>query len=107
MGDYKGFGLSLFCEILGGIMSGGKTIQPANERLGGVINNMMSIVIDPNQLVNNSFLQEELKLLINYVKSSPNASESDPVALPGEIERRRQKERLKSLQSMSKQANRK
>ena len=96
MGDYKGFGLSLFCEILGGIMSGGKTIQPANERLGGVINNMMSIVIDPNQLVNNSSLQEELKLLINYVKSSPNASESDPVALPGEIERRRQKDRLEA-----------
>ena len=96
MGDYKGFGLSLFCEILGGIMSGGKTIQPANERLGGVINNMMSIVIDPNRLVNNSSLQEELKLLINYVKSSPNASESDPVALPGEIECRRQKDRLES-----------
>ena len=96
MGDYKGSGLSLFCEILGGIMSGGKTIQPANERLGGVINNMMSIVIDPNQLINNSSLQEELKLLIDYVKSSPNASESDPVVIPGEIERRRYKERLET-----------
>ena len=96
MGDYKGFGLSLFCEILGGIMSGGKTIQPANERLGGVINNMISIVIDPNKLVDNSSLQEELKLLIDYVKSSPNASEAEPVVLPGEIERKRREERLKS-----------
>ena len=96
MGDYKGFGLSLFCEILGGIMSGGKTIQPANERLGGVINNMMSIVINPNQLIDNSSLQEELKSLINYIKSSPNALESEPVCLPGEPERKRQKQRLKS-----------
>ena len=96
MGDYKGFGLSLFCEILGGIMSGGKTIQPANERLGGVINNMISIVIDPNKLVDNSSLQEELKLLIDYVKSSPNASEAEPVVLPGEIERKTREERLKS-----------
>ena len=96
MGDYKGFGLSLFCEILGGIMSGGKTIQPTNERLGGVINNMMSIVIDPNQLINNSSLQEELKLLIDYVKSSPYASESNPVVIPGEIERRRYKDRLET-----------
>ena len=77
-------------------MSGGKTIQPANERLGGVINNMMSIVIDPNKLVDNFSLQEELKLLIDYVKSSPNASASDPVVLPGEIERKKRKENLES-----------
>lgn len=96
MGDYKGFGLSLFCEILGGILSGGKTIQPGHKRLGGVINNMMSILIDPSYLVKNSYLNEELDLLVKYIKSSPSVSDNQPVVLPGEIEQKNMNDRLKN-----------
>lgn len=94
MGDYKGFGLSLFCEILGGILSGGKTIQPDHDRLGGVVNNMMSILIDPSYLVKNSHLNDELNSLIQYIKSSPSVSKNKPVVLPGEIEQKHMKDRL-------------
>ena len=96
MGEYKGFGLSLFCEILGGILSGGKTIQPDHKRLGGVINNMMSIIINPSYLVKNSFLNDELNSLIEYIKSSPSISEDSPVVLPGEIEQKTMDDRLKN-----------
>ena len=96
MGDYKGFGLSLFCEILGGIMSGGTTIQPNHERLGGVINNMMSVIIDPKHLVKNSSLNDELEHLIHYIKSSPSTKKDFPVVLPGELERKKRSHRLKN-----------
>ena len=96
MGNYKGFGLSLFCEILGGLLSGGKTIQPGHDRLGGVVNNMMSILIDPKYLVEDSALNNELESLIDYIKSSPNASDDVPVMLPGEIEQKNMKYRLKN-----------
>ena len=96
MGNYKGFGLSLFCEILGGLLSGGKTIQPGHVRLGGVVNNMMSILIDPKYLVEDSALNNELESLIDYIKSSPNASDDVPVMLPGEIEQKNMKYRLKN-----------
>ncbi len=96
MGDYKGYGLSLFCEILGGILSGGKTIQPQHERLGGVINNMMSILIDPTYLITNSYLNEELNSLIQYIKSSPSVAKDSPVLLPGEVEQRNMRVRLKN-----------
>ena len=98
MGDYKGFGLSLFCEILGGLMSGGNTIHPNNERLGGVINNMMSIIINPESLVENPSLYKELEELITYVKSSPSTknNENGKILLPGELERQREKTRRKN-----------
>ena len=96
MGDYKGFGLSLFCEILGGIMSGGKTIQPGHKRYGGVINNMMSILIDPKYLIKNSLLNDELDALINYIKSSPSATKGSSVLIPGELERQKFRCRKKS-----------
>ena len=96
MGDYKGYGLSLFCEIIGGILSGGNSIQPGNERLGGVMNNMTSIIIDPEKLIGSVSFQNELNNLINYVTSSPRANPDQPILMPGEIERDRIKTRRKN-----------
>ncbi len=95
MGDHKGYGLSLFCEILAGIMSGGKTIQPENKRAGGIINNMLSILIDPIKLNKKSIIQSELEKLIEYVKSSPAANQNSQkiVLLPGELERKKMYDR--------------
>ncbi len=93
MGGHKGYGLSMFCEILGGILSGGQTIQPGNVRLGGLINNMTAIIIDPEKLVSNATFQNELSDLIDYIVSSPPADTEHPVLLPGELERSQMKYR--------------
>ncbi|MEE2773898.1 MAG: malate/lactate/ureidoglycolate dehydrogenase [Pseudomonadota bacterium] len=97
MGDHKGYGLSLFCEILGGIMSGGKTIQPENIRSGGLINNMLSIIFDPEKLQDKNVIHNELEKLIKYVESSPIAAmrEQNKILLPGELERKKMSHRRK------------
>src|SRR5258706_5588901 len=48
-GEHKGYGLAVICEILGGALSGGLTlhVKPASRQ---IINNMLSIVIDPQRL---------------------------------------------------------
>lgn len=51
IGEYKGYGLALFCEFLGGILRGGRTIQPNNKRKKSIINNMFSLIIDPSRLI--------------------------------------------------------
>jgi len=50
-GEHKGYGLALFCELLAGALGGGGTIQPGNQRFNGIVNNMLTIVIDPARLV--------------------------------------------------------
>ena len=46
-GAHKGSGLAIMCELLGGSLTGGITIQPGHPREGGIVNSMLSIVMDP------------------------------------------------------------
>ena len=82
IGEHKGSGLALICEILAGALTGGGTIQDRNAREDGVINNMLSLVIDPGRLVDADWLAAEIDALISYVKESPPAVEGIPVWSP-------------------------
>jgi len=86
VGEHKGSGLALICELLAGVLMGGGTIQPGNPRSGGVENNMLSILIDPDRLGDRSWMGTELDALIAYVKSSPPAARVDEVLVAGEPE---------------------
>ena len=50
---YKGSGLAVMCELFAGALGGqgNFTNQDKNPRQGGIINNMFSILIDPQHLV--------------------------------------------------------
>ena len=87
MGEHKGYGLALMCDLLGGILSGGGTMQPQNPRPGGIANNMLSIIIDPARLVDSAWLASELDATIAYVKSSRPVKAGEPVLIAGEPER--------------------
>jgi len=86
-GAHKGSGLGLMSELLGGILSGGKTIQPGSERLGGIINNMFGIIFDPARLLDHDSFARELKATIDYVKASPAQDPAKPVMVAGDPER--------------------
>lgn len=86
-GDHKGSGLALMCELLGGMLSGGQTIQPGRERHDGIINNMLGIVIDPNRLISAEKFAEELQATIDHVKASPPQDPAKPVMVAGDPER--------------------
>jgi len=95
-GGHKGYALAVVTELLAGALSGGPTIQPANPRMGGVINNMFAVVLDPARLAGVDWLRREIDGFIDYVKASPPADPGAPVLVPGEPERLARAERART-----------
>jgi len=61
--------------------------------MGGVINNMFTVLIDPGRLAGVDWLRREIDGFIDYVKASPPVDPKLPVLVPGEPERIAQAER--------------
>ena len=87
VGEHKGFGLALICDLLGGLLTGGGTMQPENPRPGGIVNNMLTVIIDPARLVHQTWLNAELDAVIAYVKSSRPRTPDGSVLVAGDPER--------------------
>ena len=86
-GGHKGYALAVVTELLAGALSGGPTIQPGNPRLGGTINNMFAVLLDPARLAGVDWLRREIDGFVDYLKASPPADQAAPVLVPGEPER--------------------
>ena len=86
-GDYKGYSLALFCELLGGLLSGGGTILPEHPRKNSIINNMFTLMIDPAKLVDIPWMQHEVEAIVSHSKASPPANPEEPVLVAGDPER--------------------
>jgi uncharacterized oxidoreductase len=95
-GGHKGYALALVTELLAGGLSGGPTIQPGNARMGGTINNMFAVLVDPARLAGTDWLRREIDGFLDYVKASPPADASAPVLFPGEPERLARDERART-----------
>ncbi len=87
VGEHKGFGLALICDLLGGVLTGGGTMQPQNPRPGGIVNNMLSVIVDPARLVDQTWLNAELDAVIAFVKSSAPRKSGGSVLVAGDPER--------------------
>ena len=86
-GGHKGYALAVVTELLAAALSGGPTIQPGNPRLGGIVNNMFAVVVDPARLAGTDWLRRELDGFLDYVKASPPTDPAAPVLVPGDPER--------------------
>ena len=87
-GDYKGFGIAFFCELLAGALTGGGTIQPGNQAHGGIINNMLTFLVDPARLVDIDWMKREIDALTDYILDSPTVdAAAGPVMIAGTPER--------------------
>jgi len=95
-GAHKGYALAVVTELLAGALSGGPTIQPGNQRMGGTINNMFAVVLDPARLAGVDWLRREIDGFVDYLKGSPPADPAAPVLVPGEPERLARAERSRS-----------
>ena len=82
------------CELLAGALTGGRTSQPGHAQAGGIVNNMLSVIVDPGVFGDRRRLLDEIGALIGYVKSARPRAGFDEVLVPGEPERRRRAERL-------------
>ena len=92
---HKGGGLVAACELLAGLLSGGGTMQPQNERCGAIVNNMTTFVVDPEKLAPRAWLGQEYDAMIDYIRSSPAPFPKEhPVLIAGEPEHQTKAERL-------------
>ncbi|MEI6208924.1 MAG: malate/lactate/ureidoglycolate dehydrogenase [Desulfuromonadales bacterium] len=85
LGEHKGYGLALFCELLAGVLTGGGTIQPETPRMGGIINNMLTFLVDPQRLGDHRWMEAEIDAVVRYMKESRPVG--DGVMVAGDPER--------------------
>ena len=95
-GGHKGYALAVVTELLAGALSGGATIQPGNERRGGTVNNMFTMLIDPARMAGLDWFRREIDGFVDYVKASPPADGAAPVLVPGDPERLAREERTRT-----------
>ena len=93
-GEHKGSGLALVCELLAGAIVGSASVTSATPPERGIINGMLSIVIDPNRLSTRDSMLAEIDAMIAWVKSAEPADQDLPVLIAGEPERIARAERM-------------
>jgi uncharacterized oxidoreductase len=95
-GGHKGSGLSFFCEVLAGSLSGGFASNPGSPTSRRLVNNMLSIAFDPAAFSGADFFAADLDRLMQWTTASPPIESGGVVLLPGEIEDRTRAERRKT-----------
>lgn len=97
-GLHKGGGLAVICDILAGALTGGRTHSPRTIKKDStdIINNMLSIIIDPESMGGNAMFEDEVETFITWVKSARPQPGVSEVLAPGEPERMRRADRQKN-----------
>ena len=96
-GGHKGSGLSVFCEVLAGSLSGGFASNPASPTAGRLVNNMLTLAFDPAAFGGADFFAADVQRLIAWTKASRPIAPGGAVLLPGEIEDRARAERRDAI----------
>jgi uncharacterized oxidoreductase len=93
-GEHKGSGLALVCELLAGAIVGSASVSTNTPPERGIINGMLSIVIDPGRLSSRDSMLAEIDAMIAWVKSAKPSDPDLPVLVAGEPERIARAERI-------------
>lgn len=93
MGDHKGSGLALACELLAGALTGNGTNGTGDRPFG---NGMLSIFIDPVRFDDLGGFGAEISDYLAFVRSSPPAPGTEQVLAPGDKERATRTERSRN-----------
>ena len=93
-GGHKGSGLSFFCEVLAGSLTGGLASNPRSPTADRLVNNMLSLVFDPAAFGDAGVFDEDVLRLIDWLKATPPITPGGQVLLPGELEEAVRSERL-------------
>ena len=98
IGDYKGYGLTLFIELLAGLMAGspyfGVERESVAEHLAGVGIGHCFIGMDVNRFMPAADFKRAVGDMARRIKESPRQEGIDEIFLPGEIEERRRRHAL-------------
>jgi uncharacterized oxidoreductase len=94
-GVHKGSGLAIMCEMLAGCMTGGPLNHPGYPQKGSIINNMLSIIIDPTRFGDAAKMRAEIEATKDWIRASRVAPGFDEILMPGEPELRSRSSRGK------------
>jgi len=83
-GGYKGYGLAVVAEVLGGILTGSGWGKAMFEK--GAINGTFITILDINAFQPINRFKEEVDRFIEAVKNAPKAPGVDRILMPGEPE---------------------
>ena len=97
-GLHKGGGLAVICDLLAGALTGGGTHSPRTIVKDGtdIVNNMLSIIIDPASMGGTAYFEDEVENFVGWVKSARPQPGVAEVLTPGEPERARKLDREKN-----------
>ncbi|BBK33396.1 putative oxidoreductase [Stella humosa] len=87
-GAHKGYGLAVFCDLLAGVLTGGGCNEPGNDAAPGVLNNMLSIVLDVERFRDGDGAAREVEAFADWLRSSRPMEGHADVQVPGDPERR-------------------
>jgi uncharacterized oxidoreductase len=87
IGQHKGYGLAVVCELLGGALTGSGTWHSDDRSKKRILNGMLSILIDPARLGTAETFAREAVEFVDWVRRSPPAEGVDRVRIAGEPER--------------------
>lgn len=95
-GEHKGHGLAMMCELFSGALTGGYTTHAdTRSKNSGVVNCMLSVIIDPAAFDAHD-TEAEADAFIEWVKASPKSAGCEDIYAPGEPERLRMAQRRNS-----------
>ncbi len=99
MGMHKGFGMSLFIDIMTGVLSGGPFLQDLRSMYSmpdePSLSTHMMMAIDPTYFMEEVVFEKRMDKWVEYIKSTPLADCNQEQLIPGEIEYKRKKQREK------------
>lgn len=90
---HKGFALGVLVETLAGALSGGGASNPENPSAHMIVNNMLTVVLDPAVFMPEAAYSQEIDRFVAWVKGSPPIEEGGSILMPGEPEERSRAER--------------
>ncbi|MEZ5379300.1 MAG: malate/lactate/ureidoglycolate dehydrogenase [Acidimicrobiales bacterium] len=87
MGEHKGSGLAIMCELVGAALLGGFTMRE-QDGPGRIYNSMVTVVIDPEAVGGAEHLLAETEATVEWLRSGRTRVGVDEVLMPGEPEQR-------------------
>jgi uncharacterized oxidoreductase len=91
MGDHKGSGLAMMCEVLAGALTGSGTTGPKPNRF---CNGMLSVYLDPGRFDLDGAVAGDILEYVDWFRSARPAVPGGEVLAPGDAELRKRADRL-------------
>ena len=91
-GEHKGYGMAMACELMACAVTGGETLHVAHIR-NQIINNMLSIVIDPRIYGTANTCSTQAAAFVDWVKASP-VRDGMEMMIAGDPERKSRAKRI-------------